>query len=141
MAAAYFRHRASQAGLSHVVVDSAGTFDINGRRASPEAIEVLGEIGVDLSTHQSKGITASDLKTADLVVVMTWDHLEELADRFPHVSGDRVLLRSFEQGPQSDPDAPDLEDPIGKQVEFYREQLPVLTRCLDHLLLHLRHLS
>jgi protein-tyrosine-phosphatase len=139
MAAEYFRHRAAQSGLSHIVVDSAGTLDINGSPASPEAVEVLSEIGVDLSAHRSRGIRASDLQTADLVVAMTRDHLEELAHRFPHGDGERMILRSFEQGSRADPDAPDLEDPIGQPVEFYREQRSILTRCLDHLVLHLRH--
>jgi len=138
MAAAYFRRRTAD-GASHVVVDSAGTLGIEGAPASREAVTVMREIGVDLSGHRSRGVAERDLRTADLVVAMTRDHLEVLADRFPHGEGDRVLLRSFEKSADPDPDALDLEDPIGKPLEFYRAQRPLLTRCLDHLALHVKH--
>jgi protein-tyrosine-phosphatase len=139
MAAAYFRRIAADKGLSHVLVDSAGTLGIEGSPASREAIEALREVGVDLSDHRSRGVRAEDLRTADLVVAMTRDHLEFLAARHPHGDGERVLIRFFENGPDPDPDAPDLVDPMGQPLAFYRAQLPVLMRCLDHLALNVKH--
>ena len=32
----------------------------------------------------------------------------------------------------------DLDDPMGHDLEFYREQIPLLTRCIDNLIDHLR---
>ena len=141
MAAEYFRQRAANSGLSHVVVDSAGTLGIEGAPASEEAIRAMAEIGVDLSGHRSKGLSDALLRTTDLVVVMTRDHLEYLAKHHPDGEDRRMLLRAFEQGPHPDPDARGLRDPIGRPVEFYRELLPVITRCVDHLVLHLKHES
>ena len=140
MAAAYFRHRAGDRGLSHVVVDSAGTLDIEGAPASAESVEVLREIGVDLSGHRSKALTEAQLWTSDLVIGMTRDHLETIAVRDTAGSARRYLLRAFERGAVADPNAADLEDPIGRSLEFYREQRELLLTCLDHLAIHLRHL-
>jgi protein-tyrosine phosphatase len=139
MAAEYFRHRAAHSGLSHVVVDSAGTLGINGQRAAAEAVRAMQEIGLDLSAHRSSGIAAEDLRTSDLVIAMSHDHLVELARVFPDAPTPRLLVRAFETGTDPDPNPRDLADPIGCSIEIYREQLMTLRRCLDHLALHLKH--
>ena len=139
MAAELFRSRAAHSGLSHVVVDSAGTLGIEGAPASEEAIRAMAEIGVDLTGHRSKGVNEDLLRTTDLVVVMTRSHLEHLALHYPDGEDRRLLLRSFEKGPDPDPNASGLRDPIGEPLELYREQVPLIARCVDHLLLHLKH--
>jgi len=139
MAAEYFRHRAAHSGLSHVVIDSAGTLGINDRPASPEAVRALQEIGLDLSAHRSRGIAGEDMRTSDLVIAMSHDHLVELARTFPDETAPRRLVRAFESGTDPDPNPRDLADPMGRPIEIYREQLMTLRRCLDHLALHLKH--
>jgi len=137
MAAAYFRHHARLCSVDDLEIDSAGTLNIDGSPASVEAIEVMREIGIDLGGHRSRGIGPDDVHRADWIVAMTHGHLEELAQRFPGGGATRVLLRAFEAGTTAQPDPSDLDDPMGRPVGFYREQLPVLTRCLDHFALHL----
>lgn len=139
MAAEYAQHRLASSGLSHVVVDSAGTLGIEGQKASPEAQQVLRECGLDLGRHRSRGIAEHDLRTADLVVVMSVVHLEELERRFPSGTRERVLLRAFEPSPDPCGGAPDLDDPIGCPLETYREVFEVIRTCVDHLVLHLKH--
>jgi protein-tyrosine phosphatase len=141
MTAEYFRHRAARSGLSHVVVDSASTLGLQGVPASPEAIRVMNDLGVDLERHRSKALEAADLRSSDLVIVMTRDHLEFLAERFPEGSDRRLLLRAFEKGPEPDPDAPDLDDPMGEPIETYRRQAQAIRRCVDHLILYVRRLT
>lgn len=139
MAAEYFRQRAAQSGLSHVVVESAGTLGIEGQPASAEAVRVMEEIGVDLRSHRSRGVSEALLRTTDITVAMAHDHLDYLARYHDRGEDERLLLRSFEEGslPASSPR--DLEDPIGRPLAFYREQVPLIVRCVDHLVLHLRH--
>jgi protein-tyrosine-phosphatase len=141
MAAEYFRERAAQSGLSHVVVASAGTAGLVDVPASGEAIEAMSEIGVDLTHHRSSKLEEADLKTSDYVLAMTRNHLEYIARRFPEGSDERLLLRAFEKGTDPDPAAADLADPIGEPIEFYRELLPVIRRCIDHFVLFLKHRS
>jgi len=137
MAAECMRDVARSHKLHEIVVESAGTLGIEGAPASPEAIEVLGEIGLDLLDHRSQGVKAAHMEQAALVVGMTHAHLLELAAMFPRARVPRFVLRAFEQGVEPDADAPDLEDPIGKPLVFYRKQVPVITRCIDHLARHL----
>lgn len=141
MAAEYFRHQAGQSGLCHIVVDSAGLLGIDGAPASPEAVRVMREIGVDLRGHRSTPLTATGLSTTDWTIVMTRDHLDELARRFPGGQDERHLLRAWDSRPVPDPNARDLADPIGESLEFYRKTRDSVTRCVDHLLLSLKHRS
>jgi protein-tyrosine-phosphatase len=141
MAAEYFRARAAQSGLSHVVVDSAGTAGLAGAPASPEAIAVMAEIGIDLSNHRSSGLAASDLQTSDYVLAMTRNQLEYIARHYPEGMDRRLLLRAFEETTDPDMGAGDLADPIGHPIDIYRKLLPIIVRCIDHFVLHLKHLS
>jgi protein-tyrosine phosphatase len=140
MAAECFRHLAAAAGLSHVVVESAGTLGIEGAPASSQAIEALEEVGIDLTSHRSRALDPADMQTSEFVIAMTRDHLEELARRFPEGDDERFLLRSFEHGGRPDPDAPDLDDPIGRSLGFYRKQVAIIRASVEHLALYLRHL-
>jgi protein-tyrosine phosphatase len=139
MAVEYFRDRTASSGMSHLSIDSAGTLGIVGSPASAEAVETLGDIGIDLSKHRSQGVERDVLEKSDLVIVMTRDHLDELAQRFPDSPDRRLLIRSFEQGAEPDPNAIDLDDPIGKSLSYYRDQFKLIRRCLDNLAIYLRH--
>jgi protein-tyrosine-phosphatase len=139
MAVEYARIRLASSGLSHVVVDSAGTLGIDGEMASPEALQVFREEGLNLSRHRSRGIAERDLRVADLVIVMALTHLQEIDRRFPAGARRRLLLRTFEHGPKPEDGAPDLDDPIGMPVETYREAFAVIRKCVDHLVLCLKH--
>ena len=139
LAAEYLRHRSVHDGLSHVVVDSAGLLGIAGAPAAPLSIQVGRDAGLDLTGHRSRGITAADMRTADVVVAMTLRQLETLAARFPGGSARRLLLRAFEQGPDPAGGAPELADPVSGPLDDYREAFSIIRTCVDHLVLHLKH--
>ncbi|HXV77319.1 MAG TPA: hypothetical protein VD788_13455, partial [Candidatus Polarisedimenticolaceae bacterium] len=134
MAAEYFRHRAKSEGLTDCRVASGGTLGIDGAPASSEAIEAMAEIGLDLSRHRSRALSAETLSGADYTIAMEQDHLEYLARRHPEGDDARMLLRAFEDDARPRPSAHDLPDPMGNPLSFYREQLPLMTRCVDHLI-------
>jgi protein-tyrosine-phosphatase len=138
MAAGYFERRAGRAALAGTRVASAGTLGIEGQSASPEAIQVMREIGVDLTRHRSRGLDAHEVATCDLLVAMTAAHLHELSRRFSDAGGPRLLLRAFEDGPRPASGAGDLDDPISRPLAFYRTQRAQIVRCVDHLVEFLR---
>ena len=141
MAAEYLRHRAVREGLSHLVVDSAGLLGIEGAPASPFSVEVTKNAGLDLTRHRSRGVKIADARTADLVVAMTLTQLESLERRYPAAGQRRLLLRAFEDGPTPRGGAPELDDPVAGPIEGYREAFTIIRKCVDHLILHLRHAS
>ena len=139
MAAEYLRHRSARSGLSHLVVASAGLLGIEGAPASSEAIQMLREDDLDLSRHRSRGVSHSDIRTADVVIAMSLDHLDALEKLFPDGAGERYLIRAFEAGPDPQGGAPELDDPIGMDRDTYRECYRCIKVCIEHLVLHLRH--
>jgi protein-tyrosine phosphatase len=141
MAAEYARHRAAREGLSHLVVDSCGLLGIEGAPASSESIRVLADAGLDLTTHRSRGVRHDDFRTADRVLVMTLRHVEEIAVRFPGAESRTSLLREFERGPSPLRGALDVEDPIAMPLSFYRSTFETIRTCVDHLILHLKHVA
>ena len=139
MAAEYLRARTAQAGLGHVVVESAGTLGIHGMPAPPQAVEACSEIGIDLRGHRSRGLSRHHLRTADLLVGMAHEHVEHCRRLYPGMHASAVLLRSFEHSPEPAPEAPDLDDPIGLPLSAFRESLSLIRTCVDHLVIRLRH--
>jgi protein-tyrosine-phosphatase len=137
VAAACLRQRVSQLGLGDPSADSAGTLGIEGRPICDEALRVLNELGIASPAHRSKGVRIEDVERANWIVAMEQDHLVWLAQHAPGGDGRRVLLRAFENGPEPAPDPPDLEDPYRQPIEVYRDQIPLIVRCVDHLLAHL----
>lgn len=131
------RSRLVREETSHVVVASAGLLGIEGETAAPESLELLRELGLDLSGHRSRGLRESDLRTSDYIVVMTDRHLEELERRFPDHIARTVLIRAFERGPEPEGSAAELEDPMGCPLAVFRECFRTIRLCVDNLVLHL----
>ena len=138
MAEFYFRHRAAEEGLEDLRVESAGTLRIQGAEASAEAVAAMQSLGIDLSKHRSQGLREEHVQSADWIIVMDYGHLDYLAARHPESHGRRFLLRAFESGPSPTRDPREFADPMGEPVDFYLEQLPLLRRCVDHMILYLR---
>jgi len=137
LAEAYFRHRAASAGLSHVLVDSAGILGIEGAPAAPLSIEVAKDAGLDLTRHRSRGVTRDDAHTADWLITMTSTQLETLARRFPAGGQRRMMLRAFEDGPAPRAGAKELIDPVTGPLKGYREAFAIIRTCVDHMIAHL----
>jgi protein-tyrosine phosphatase len=89
MAAALLRSRLAQVGATGFEVESAG-FVSEGRAVPPEVVEVMSPSGIDLSAHRSRLLRDELLDRADLILVMTRQHLVDLV-----VSRPEVWSRSF----------------------------------------------
>ena len=86
MAAALFvdalSRRSTGSAANEWRVSSAGTWATEGLPASPFAVEVLAEKGIDLSAHRSHGLGQGDLEAADVVLVMTGSHRDAVVAEF-----------------------------------------------------------
>lgn len=103
-------------------IESAGLAALPGQEATPEAVEVAREHGCDLTSHRSRPVTENLLARTDLVVGMTRSHLVALLDVFSETGVvPRLLL----------PGGYDLEDPIGCELEVYRECARTIVRALE----------
>jgi protein-tyrosine phosphatase len=76
MLAALFARRLERAGIN-AVVQSAGVSALPGAPALIDAVEVMVEFGIDLSTHESRQLTESMVLDADLVIGLAREHVRE----------------------------------------------------------------
>jgi protein-tyrosine phosphatase len=103
--------------LEGIAVDSAGLLALPGRSATPLALQVAAEFGVDLSDHQAKSVSESLLVWSDLVLVMERSHEEALLSAFSDAAGKILLLRHFARHGSR---RRGISDPYGFQYEAYR---------------------
>jgi L-threonylcarbamoyladenylate synthase len=107
-----------QKGISVV---SAGSFAMPGARATPQAVEALKELGVDLSHHRSRALTVELIHQADMIFTMSRNHAQAVTSLVPAATEKVSTL---------DP-AGDIEDPIGSDVHIYQDLAGQLRKLIE----------
>jgi protein-tyrosine phosphatase len=92
-------------------ISSAGLHALEGHPADPLAIEVMSEIGVDISHHVARRLTRKDAVHADLILVMEAEQKREIESVFPEVRG--KVFRFAERS------GVDVLDPYRKSKPFF----------------------
>jgi protein-tyrosine phosphatase len=101
-------------------VESAGIDTSAEWAATPEAIQVMAEEGIDISTHQSRSISKLGFNRWDVIVVMTPRIAKELLSTGSISTGRLVTW--------------DVSDPYGKGIEAYRRCVAKIATLLPELL-------
>ncbi len=140
MAEGLLREMMPESWKGKVEVSSAGVFAYGDSPAAPEAVEVLQEIEIDISSHRSTLLTSDIIEDSDLIVTMTGSHASA-ALRMPRKSGteeastdgvsDKVLVMGTLDLHRDDPD---IADPVGQGIEVYRQTRDELERLTDRLI-------
>ncbi|GAB4113623.1 MAG: low molecular weight protein arginine phosphatase [Candidatus Caldatribacteriota bacterium] len=102
---------------------SAGIFACNGMPPTREALQVMSELGIDISRHKSQPINESLLRKADLIFTMTGEQQEYLHQNFPWTKGKTYLLKEYYFKNHQDRNIKNnlnIVDPLGHPVEYYR---------------------
>ena len=105
-----------------VIVTSAGIAAMMGGRASPETVEVMARMDLDVADHSTQPLTEQLVRQADIILVMTRAHREAILTGWPEAAQRTKLLGR---------DGSDVADPIGGPVEQYE-------RCAEQIEKHLR---
>jgi protein-tyrosine-phosphatase len=101
-------------------VESAGIDTSAEWAATPEAIQVMAEKGIDISTHRSRSISELESNRWDVIVVMTPRIAKGLLS-MGSISTSRLVRW-------------DVSDPYGKGIEAYRRCVARMTELLPELL-------
>jgi len=135
MAAALLRHAlaAQPEPLRSIPVISAGVAARNGEPATDHSVTALRKVGLDLSGHRSRPITAELLDRALAVLVMTDSHREILRGRGARTDG-IYLFREF-MPPPADREIP---DPYGGPLADYEAARDEMVAALPSLVAHLK---
>jgi L-threonylcarbamoyladenylate synthase len=107
-----------------VSVISAGSFAMPGARATPEAVQVLGEMGLDISRHRSRPLSVELIHQADFVYTMSQNHAKTVIALVPGAAGKVAML---------DPNQ-DIEDPIGGDLPLYTRTATRLKELIEQRL-------
>lgn len=118
-------------------VGSAGVIAGAGMAASESAVEAMQEIGIDLRSHRSTPLVQELVDAADLVVVMTASHRDQMSALFPEDRDKVYLLKSFAQGRNSG----DVADPIGLTLTAYREVREQIEQALPGLMAFMKNIT
>jgi protein-tyrosine phosphatase len=144
----------------HANVRSAGLLE-GGQPASSHGVDVLSEVGIDLSRHRSQPMTADLLRQADLVLAMAREHVREAVvmapDTWPRTFTLKELVRRAARVGPRQPSEPvedwlarvhagrstrdlmgrsyddDVADPIGQPRKAYERMVADLDQLVDQM--------
>ena len=135
MAKGYLEKRLKELGKAGIEVSSAGVAPLTGMRATEEAKQVIIEEGGDISDHYAREITELDMREADLIFVMENGHKQYIAGKYPAVVKKTYLLKNFKKlGNFEVSNDPDIRDPIGKDINFYKEVFSIIKDSIERIL-------
>ncbi len=115
MAEGLFRH--AMAGREEYCVLSAGIGAVDGQPPSPLAVQVMRELGIEISKQRSHMLTADVVRQADYIFGMTHSHVDTVTLLYPQTAEKTFLLREFDE--TLDTFEKDISDPIGGSYEVY----------------------
>lgn len=128
MAQGLLEKMAKDRGLN-INIKSAGIFALDGQRASKEAIEVLKEDGIDISSHRANMIHRDLLKEADLILTMSISHKEALIFKYDFVKEKIYTLKEYAYGIEED-----ILDPFGGNVTVYKNTKEEIAKALEEII-------
>jgi len=110
------------------VIRSAGVSATNGVPAAPNAVDILRTLGGSLENHRSRRVAPSLVRQADYIFAMTAEHREDLLASMPELEPRTFLL---------DPGGGDVDDPVGCDLETYRQTAQMIESMLSDRLAEL----
>lgn len=93
-----------------ISIFSAGIAAMPGSPATPQAVNVMNSLGIDIADHSSQPITGRLAQFADIILTMTNGHRQALISHWPLLEPRTKTLRR---------DGADISDPIGSPIEVY----------------------
>lgn len=120
MAEAIFKNKLKERNITDITCKSCGLSAFAGDSATPQAVEVCRERGIDLSEHRSSAINPYILDETDIMVCMTDGHKKAVQSVNPDF---RILVPCG-----------GIADPYGGNLEIYRQCADEIERFVDAFL-------
>src|SRR5271167_4332820 len=115
MAEALFRRATS--GRGEFRAQSAGLGAMNDQPPTPHSVQAMRELGMDISTHRSRALTAELVQQAGYILGMTHSHVDTIVLLYPQAADKTFLLCEFDETLEAF--EKDISDPIGGSYEVY----------------------
>ena len=136
MAEALMKRALEKAGKREIAVGSAGIAAAGGVPPTDETIEVMNELGVDVTAHRATELSDALIEDSDLILVMEDVHRQEILRRVPGAAEKTFLLKEYAY-PGGVPDRTmyGVQDPIGWGIGYYRHTRDVINREIERIAL------
>ncbi|MDD5154916.1 MAG: L-threonylcarbamoyladenylate synthase [Candidatus Omnitrophica bacterium] len=131
MAEALLKKMLSERNRSDVEVLSAGTMMNAGLPATEQTKEVLKRENIDVSGHISRQVSREIINRSDIILVMEKTHEGRVLEMAPEARNRLFLLKEFAK---INEDGLDIEDPIGKSMEFYSNIFNTIKQALERII-------
>lgn len=137
MAEGFLKHILAREGQrSEYGVYSSGTWAMSGQPASPHAVQVMAEQGIDISAHRTRSLTQSQIDEADLILALAQEHKTAILRHFRGGENKTYLLSEMIGIHHS------VADPYGSEsLEEYRRCATVIKRLLEEGYPQIRRLT
>ncbi len=112
---------------NHLTVDSAG-FLAPGHRPPRNALAAAQQLGIDLSSHQSRPLHPDLIRQADLVLAMEPEQQRSICVVHHRTAATTMLLGDFDPEPVT---TRAIADPYGRQVGEFVECYRRIDRCIE----------
>lgn len=106
---------------------SAGLYADKGKPPTKKTIKVLQEKGINISYKRSEVLSPKLIAKADLILTMEKYQKETILETFTSSRGKTFTLKEF-AGCEDD----DIDDPMGKSIDFYRKRAREIEKCLSN---------
>ena len=127
MAEGLFKKYLKEVGKGYISVTSAGIMTVNGSVPTDETLMVMKDHGIDVSDVKSKRLTRELIKSSDLILVMAEMHRDFILRRVPEAASKTHLLKKFgSDNIRRYPEGPDVPDPIGRPIDYYKLSLQII---------------
>ena len=108
-------------------VISAGTHTDEGFPPVYMTQKIMTEQEIDVSSYRSNRLTKETVNKADLVLVMTQKHKDEILRIYQEKTKKIFLLKEFAEKEDKNQD---IADPIGLSYDAYKYCLEEIAKCL-----------
>ena len=110
---------------------SAGTHTVEGFPPVHMTQKIMSERGIDVSSYRSNRLTEETANKADLVLVMTQKHKDEVSHIASEKTAKIFLLREFAESKDKNLD---VSDPIGLSYNAYKYCMEEIEKCLIEII-------
>ncbi|MCM8796620.1 MAG: L-threonylcarbamoyladenylate synthase [Candidatus Omnitrophica bacterium] len=131
MAEWLLKKKLQEQGRFDIEVISAGILPLAGLGATESTLKLLQKEGIDASSHRSRHLTAWMIKKSDIILVMEKAHEDKVLALYPEVKNRLFLLKEFAKIKENNLN---LDDPMGKGMEFYEQTFAVIKEAIERII-------
>lgn len=128
MAEAMLKHIVEQEKIENIGVYSCGVYADTGDVPTQNAIEVMKEYDVDLTSHRATNIKYSKIQDMDLILCATRSHKMTVVQLYPNLKEKVYTMKEYAEIGN---DNIDISDPWGYDKQTYQKCAQEIKNCLD----------